>query len=386
VLRVLVACAVLLILFAALERSQPGGQARAMDFEAFFVAGRLALEGRLGDAYHAQSMFAAQERLLGHREFLLWTYPPHFNLFTAPLALQPRWLGYALFASASLAGFLMAVRRLAPGHLGFVCLALFPALMVCLRTGQNGVMLAALLATALALVMDGRRLAGVPIACLTIKPHYLPALGLWLLLRRQWQIIAVAAVVTALLLAAATLLFDSVWQDFRHAVGEASGHLAAGDFPMHRMTSLFAALRSMGIDAGPALAAQAALALGWLAALLHAIRSSWPQRQQLALAAMASLFLSPYAFDYDLPLLASALALLAPELTARARPAHLGLAVLLCWLAGGYGAALSPQALADPAHPPPSLAVLALLPACLWLLWLARREVGPMASAPADAA
>lgn len=376
VLAWLVASAVMLIVFTALEFAFPGlvDPARPLvDFDAFFVAGRLALEGRLGDAYQAQAMFAAQERLLGKRDFLLWSYPPHFNLITAPLAMLPRWLGYLVFSSASLAGLLLAVRRLAPGHLAFVCLLLFPAIMVCLRTGQNGVMLGALLSAAIALLVDGRASAGLPIAWLTIKPHYLPAIGLWLLARRQWRVIGVAAAATAALLATATLAFRGVWPQFLASVAETSAYLAAGAFPLHRMTSLYAALRSLGAGPTPALAAQAALAVCWIAGLLWALRAGWPQRQQLALAAMAALFLSPYGYDYDLPLLAAGVALLAPDLTARASRGLLWLALGLCWAAAGFGAALTPYALSGAGHRPPSLAVYTLLPLCLLLLWLVRR-------------
>jgi hypothetical protein len=383
----LVASAVMLILFTALEFAFPGlvDPARPLvDFDAFFVAGRLALEGRLGDAYHAQAMFAAQERLLGKRDFLLWSYPPHFNLITAALAMLPRWLGYLLFASASLAGLLLAVRRLAPGQLALVCLLLFPAIMVCLRTGQNGVMLGALLAAAMVLLIDGRASAGLPIAWLTVKPHYLPAIGLWLLARRQWQVIAVAAGATALLLGTASLAFRGVWPQFLASVAETSDYLAAGAFPLHRMTSLYAALRSMGAGATPALAAQAVLAAGWIAGLFWALRAGWPQRQQLALAAMAALFLSPYGYDYDLPLLAAGVALLAPDLAARASSGQQCVAMVLCWAAAGYGAALTPYATSGAGHRPPALAVCALLPACMWLLWLVRRPrpTAAIAAAP----
>lgn len=384
----LVASAVMLIVFTALEFAVPGlvDPARPLqDFDAFFIAGRLALEGRLGDAYQSEAMFAALERILGKREFLLWSYPPHFNLITAPLALLPRWLGYLLFSSASLAGLLLAVRRLAPGHLPFVCLLLFPAIIVCLRTGQNGVMLGALLAAAMALLRDGRAVAGLPIALLTVKPHYLPAIGLWLLACRQWRVIGVAAAATAVLLAAATLVFNGVWPQFLASLRETSAFLAAGAFPLHRMISLYAALRSWGVAATPALAAQAALAAVWLAGLVWALRAGWPQHQQLAMAAMAALFLSPYGYDYDLPLLAAGVALLAPDLAARASRGQQWLALVLCWTAAGFGAALTPYALSGAGHRPPALAVYTLLPACVLLLWLVRRPLPGALSGPAVA-
>ena len=57
-----------------------GKQKVLTDFDAFHIAGRLALEGRVSEAYHALSMFAAQMEIAGTAAFMPWTYPPPFTL------------------------------------------------------------------------------------------------------------------------------------------------------------------------------------------------------------------------------------------------------------------------------------------------------------------
>lgn len=378
------------ILFTTVEYLFPQairGQLPMKDYDAFHVAGLMYWEGILSEAYRAETLTAAQTRLTGSEMFMPWTYPPHFNLLTAGLALLPVWLGYALFTSASLAAYLWAVRRLSGGHQVFVLLTLFPALMVCIRSGQNGFLTGALLAGAMLLLLAGRTVAGVPLALLTIKPHFLPGLGLYLLLEQQWRVIGLGAAVAAALALAATAAFGpGIWADFRGAVGEAGAFLEFGLYPLYRMTSVYAFLFMQGVAPALAMALQIALGLGWLGLLVWAWRHDWPPRHQLATAVFGALFLSPYAYDYDLAILGVALALLAPDLTARASGAQLAILVALGWVASGAGPVVS---LGDPGIPmltradllsrPPSLGVVALFPLCLMALWIVRRRRPPRA-------
>jgi hypothetical protein len=79
------------------------------------------------------------------------------------------------------------------------------------------------------------------------------------------------------------------------------------------MISLYAALRSFGASATAAFMGQvviAALVLAMVCVLAH---RQIPVHQSLGFTAIASLLISPYAYDYDLPILGIGLALLLPE-------------------------------------------------------------------------
>lgn len=354
-----------------------------VDFEAFYIVGQLVWDNALSEAYHAQTMFAAQDRMLGKLGFMPWTYPPHYNFVTAGLALMPIWLGYAIFVLTSLLAYVWTIKRLAGQHQTFVLLTLFPAILICIRTGQNGLLVGALMASAMLLLLERRAIAGVPLGLLTIKPHFLPAIGLYLLLQAQWRVIGVACAVTLSFALASTAAFGfGVWYDVIDAVGEASGFLQAGLYPLYRMTSLYAALFMQGIEPPLALLLQLALGLGWLGILIWATRARWPIRQILATAVIASLFISPYAYDYDLPILGVALSLIAADITARASAPHLAFFVCLAWLLSGVSAVQSFESaqlamgsreviLARPA----SFGAFGLLPLSLMALWLARRPL-----------
>lgn len=379
-----------LMMFSAIEFAFPielRGKIFMVDYHAFYVAGRMFWEGHLSDAYRAEALFVAQQRIVGGQSFMPWTYPPHFNFITAGLALVPVWLGYALFISISFAAYFWATKRLAGSQHTFVILALFPAILACIRTGQSGLLVGALMAGSMLLLLAGRASAGVPLALLTIKPHFLPAIGLYLLLRGQWRVITVGALVTLALALAATAAFGAgIWNDFLGAVGEAGGFLTQGLYPLYRMTSLYAALFMLGMAPDVAMVLQIALGLCWLGLLVLASRAGWPPRHLLATAVIGSLFLSPYAYDYDLPIFGVAVALLAADLTQRASSAQLSFFILLAWVTSGISLIFSLSA-SEPTIAtrefllarPPSLGVFGLLPLGLFALWIVRRPV------PADA-
>ena len=217
----------------------------------------------------------------------------------------------------------------------------------------------------------------MPLGLLTVKPQFLPGIGLYLLLRGQWRIIFAGGLVAALALATATLLFGvHIWPGFLGVLAEVGRHLFDGLFQYHRMTSLFAALFVLTGDAQLAMAAQIGFALLLAAGLLLASRRLWPPRQLLAAAIMSSTLMTPYGYDYDLPVLGVAIALLMPDLARRGRRTGLGLLVL-GWIACLAGT-LTRLAFAAPL---PALQFVPVLLLCVALLVLARSRPAPVAVA-----
>lgn len=363
------------ILLIALQLAAPpiaaDGPPQLLDFQVFHMAGQLAWAGDLATAYDPPSFWAHTKALTGSPDRMLWPYPPHFNLVTAPLALLPLWFSYVVFTGGTLLAYGLALRRLADGQHTLVLAMLFPAIVICIRIGQNAFLIAALVAFFCNLVLAGRAWAGVPLGLLTVKPQFLPGIGVYLLLRGQWRIIAVGAMVALVAMALATLLFGTaVWLDFAHAMGKLSAYLAQGLYQYYRMTSLFALLFAWCGDAQLALGGQIGFALLLVAGLLLAARRGWPPRHVLAVAVMASVLMSPYGYDYDLPVLGAAIALLAPDLAQRGQRSW-PLVLPLAWLACGTGFLIKKF---DSALPHPAPAVLPLVALCVVLLLLARRR------------
>jgi hypothetical protein len=177
-----------------------------------------------------------------------------------------------------------------------------------------------------------------------------------------------------------TLLFGGqIWFAWLGAIRESAGYLEQGFYPLFRMISTYAALYKAGLPASAAFWGQTAVAgLALFAVLLGAARGASPAFT-LGAAVMVSVMISPYAYDYDLPMVGIGLALMLPDLARMASPRERSVIYGLILFAGAYGLLQSGRLAvqfgqkADPdQHFAPALggfALMALLVLLLRLLW-----------------
>lgn len=310
------------------------------DFDAFYIAALLGRGGRVSEAYHLASLIAAQREAYGTTSFMPWTYPPPFTLAMQGLAALPLGAAFLLFSLGSFALYLRVLSRIAGPWLPGVVVAVTPAIILNLRTGQNGLLIAGLIGAFLLAFRDGRKVAGLPLGLLVIKPHLAVGAGLLVLLHRRWSVVLIAGAVGLVLLAISTVAYGAaVWGHFRDAVTEAAGFLAAGYYPLFRMNSIYATAHSLGAGPAAAMALQICGAVAALGTLAYAYFKGIPFNRLAALACAASVCVSPYGYDYDLAVLGVGAAFVMPEILERATtPQFLSLSALM-WLVGGYGMA-----------------------------------------------
>jgi hypothetical protein len=245
--------------------------------------------------------------------FHAWSYPPHLLVLIAPFA----WTGYfAGLAIWSLLGFAIyaavLLARLTPNARiwGLVVLALGPATLVNLVTGQNGFYTAALLLGAIAMFERRPWIAGILLGLLTVKPHLGIVIGVVLLSLGAWRTIA-AALVTALLLVAITVALWGIdpWIGFftkTMAITRFYFDHFEG-FYTYMMPSVFASALLMGVPQTAAFIIQCVVSLAVIAVTIVAFRRTRDTSLRALLIASATLLASPYAFNYDMTLLAGAL-------------------------------------------------------------------------------
>jgi hypothetical protein len=342
--RVIFSLLFVLLVTKAIELTWPplGRITALIDFDAFLIAGRLVWRGEVEQAYHFTTLLLAQRTLGAPDTFLPWTYPPVFNLVVAPFALLPRGLAYLLFTGGTLAAYLMVLRRLAPQHLGALLALVFPALIVTIACGQNGFLSGSLIGLACLYLARHDPRAGLPLGLMAIKPHLAVGFALQAAMTRDWRTALIAAGVAGASAALATLVLGpSVWRAFLGGVAEAGAFLEQGLYPLFRMISAYAVVRTLGASAAVAMAVQACVAFLALGLVALAIRRRMPTRQVIGLTAVASLLVSPYAYDYDLPILGVGLALLAPDLMARTTARERTAVFTLAWIASGWGLAMT---------------------------------------------
>jgi len=290
------------------------------DFSNVYAAGMLASNGKPDVAYDWPSEHAVEKAIFGRDvPFYGWHYPPQFLLVAAILALVPYGWALALWMATTLSAYIAIIRVILPQPTAVLVALAYPAVFVNLLHGQNGFINTALLGGAL-LLLDRRPItSGVLIGLLAYKPQFGVLIPLMLLATARWTVLAAAS---ATVLAACTVTLSmfgtKVWVAFaasttltRHVV------LEAGSTGWEKIQSIFSAVRMWGGGVDLAYMAQGALALGVAAGLIWLWRSEAAVDLKASALAVAALIATPYVLDYDLMILAVAIAFYARHGLAR---------------------------------------------------------------------
>lgn len=295
-------------------RVDRAGRPLGTDFANVYSAGRLALDGKAGLAYDFDAHHAVQKQVSGRADipYFGWHYPPFFLLLAAALATLPYVAALALYQLVTIVPYLGVVMRIAGRSEAWLPALAFPAVFVNVTHGHNGFITAALLGGAL-FVLDRRPLiAGVLIGCLAYKPQFALLIPLVLVATGRWRTIAAAAVTVLAIAALTWIAFGSdVFAAFWHSLGMARRVVMEGAPGFHKIQSVYAGLRLVGVPMAVANAAQMLAALASAVAVVMLWRSSAAFELKAAGLILASLIATPYFLDYDLVVLAPAIAFLA---------------------------------------------------------------------------
>ena len=281
------------------------------DFSNVYAAGILARNDEAPAAYDWPSEHAVEQSLFGQdTPFFGWHYPPQFLMIAAVLALVPYAWALALWMVTTLAAYVAMIRAILPQPTAILAALAYPAVFVNLGHGQNGFLTAALLGGAL-MLMDRRPvLSGILIGLLAYKPQFGVLIPLVLIASGRWTAI-VSAVCTVLATCAATLaLFGTkVWTAFLVSMSLTRRVvLEEGSTGWEKIQSLFSAVRMWGGGIDLAYLAQGTLALSVAAGLVWLWRSEASFDLKASALAIATLLTTPYVLDYDLMILAVAIA------------------------------------------------------------------------------
>ena len=330
------------------------GRPLGTDFSDIWVAGLEADQGHPAQAYDRVAHQAAQQAQFGALDgYYVWPYPPYFLAVAALLGLAPYLAALVIWQGATLPLYLAAVfAALRPARLPrlpvLVAALAFPAVFINLSHGQNGFLTAALLtggllmldrdafaprrckstiafrsqrlegdlrdaqarAVAPAALSSRPILAGVIFALLAYKPHLALVIPAALVAGRHWRALGAAvAAVIAMSLASFLAFGAPAWQGF--LAGTAFTRtviLEEGALGFGKLQSPFAALRLLGGPVPLAYAGQAAVTIAALAALAWLWRGHADARLKAAALLAACLIATPYVVDYDMVVLAPALA------------------------------------------------------------------------------
>jgi len=349
------------------------------DFSNVYAAGTYVLDGQPAAPFDPPRQYAREQAIFGATTpFFGWHYPPFFLGLAALMATMPYVLSLLLWQAVTFVLYLLAIRAvllvsplkgegvaarsavtggvaspsgedLPPSQLRWprspvsgggiselwlLLAAAYPAVFVNLGHGHNGFLTAALLAAALVLIDRRPILSGILFACLAYKPQFGLLIPLVLAASGRWRVFASAAISVGLMAAAVTLAFGTqVWTAFL-----ASTHftrtvvLEQGDTGWQKIQSVFSIVRMWGGGVPLAYAVQGAttLAVAVALAVLWRSRAAFPLKA--AALAIGCILATPYSLDYDLMLVAPAIACLAAYGLTRGFAPYEKSALALLWI------------------------------------------------------
>ncbi|HTC06313.1 MAG TPA: glycosyltransferase family 87 protein [Xanthobacteraceae bacterium] len=306
------------------------GRPIGTDFSNVYAAGTYVLEGNPQAPFDSVQQYARERSIFGEAtQFYGWHYPPYFLFVAAALAWMPYGLALFVWQAITLGLYLLAIRGIlkafAPqgGAIAdplWLLLALaFPAVLINVGHGHNGFLTAALLGGGLVSLERRPLVAGVLFGLLAYKPQFGLMIPIALAAGGYWRSFIAAAVTAVLLTLVTTLVFGvQVWHAF--FVGAEFTRtvvLEQGDTGWHKIQSVFSWARMWGAPVPLAYGIQGA------ATLVIAMASAWlwhgkaPYPLKAAGLCLAAILATPYTLDYDMMVLAPAIAFLAADGVAR---------------------------------------------------------------------
>jgi alpha-1,2-mannosyltransferase len=357
------------------------GRPIGTDFSNVYAAGTYVLEGNPVAPFDSVQQFARERAIFGEAtQFYGWCYPPYFLFIAAALAWMPYGLALFLWQAITLGLYLLMIKAivssLAPSperggsaretrgggasdlaqartptrqpepaigpatsgrtrwavglplsggekesvdHLWLLIALAFPAVLINVGHGNNGFLTAALLGGGL-VSLDRRPLvAGILFGLMAYKPQFALMIPIALAAGGYWRSFVAAAATAVLLTPVTTLVFGvQVWHAF--FVGAEFTRtvvLEQGGPGWPKIQSIFSWARMWGAPVPLAYAIQgtATLALAMASAWLWHGKAPYPLKA--AGLCLAAILATPYTLDYDMMVLAPAIAFLAADGMAR---------------------------------------------------------------------
>jgi hypothetical protein len=274
------------------------------DFVVYWTASKVA-RTQSPDAVFSRETMAAAEREVIAADIppRIWNYPPTFLLMVLPLSLLPYFASLLAWLGSTFCGFIYVIRRLLP-HRGAWLFLFFPGAVSNFLYGQNGFLSTIFLGGGLLLMDRHPFLGGSLLGLMSYKPQLALLIPLALAAGRCWQALAGAICAAAgLALASLFRLGWDPWISFFKNLSLAAGLLERPHL-WGKMPTIFAALAQAGVSPGTALGLQLAgtVGVGCLVARVWFRGAPLPRRGSVL--ALGSILATPYAFAYDLAIIA----------------------------------------------------------------------------------
>jgi alpha-1,2-mannosyltransferase len=373
-------CLCYLALFVSWVLLRPGGVLATLqpvggDFPPYWAASSLALRGHPAAVYDHPKLDAAERAVMGRKGhgYQPFLYPPVFLVIVLPLSLLPYNGSLIVWTLVGLVAYTIVVREIAPRRETLWLALAFPAALLAILDGQNGLITAALFGGGLLLLERRPWIAGALFGFLCYKPQFGILLPMAFVAARKWRAATAAALVVAAFAGLSAALFGmQTWRAFLDGIPLVTNSmLGQGDVGFGKIQSIFGAARLWGASVAVAYAMQAVVSLLAAGAVLWIWLKPSGFPAKAAALATGTLLVTPYLLDYDLVLLALPIAWLSWDAMHSAFLPWEKSILFLVWLFPLFARALS------------LLASLPLTPLVLALLMFAIVRRGAAVASPA---
>lgn len=277
------------------------------DYAPHWVMGRLAYEGYEAESYQKNNVVDKAEATLtplgltSGPALRANVYPPTMLLLLKPLGALDFVTSYRVFIAigACLFALMLCIWKI-DGVL-IASLLLSPALWFTLRTGQNGLILAALIGFGFALSKNRPFLSGLCFGLCCIKPQFGLYLPLVLVIDRRWKVFCAAAV-TCLSMMVFSFLFCGGWQTWQAFINNApqsAQNIMETAILYPRLWSIYGGFRVLGASFYEAEIFQFISALMACFALVVVCLRSRDVSLRMAATVCATFASLPVVYDYD---------------------------------------------------------------------------------------
>lgn len=305
------------------------------DYICFYAASEMAKEGQVLDIYNITKIWEKESEIVGH--FINpfgWYYPPTFLLFVYPLSYLPYIVSLTIWISTTLYAYIAVLRRIVPDHLIYGLALAFPGTLQNILHGQNGFLTAALLGWGLLLLQKNAWAGGLILGLLSFKPHLVFLVFVALIAGRYWKALLGAGSSAAILAVSSIIFFNlDVWLAFKQQMPFVTSLIEDGYLPWAKLSTVFALgmLLNLGVKASYAI--QGLFTIGTtLAVFLIWYKKVIPFSLKVSFLLAGIFLVTPYAFQYDLVILALAMAWYGWEAYTNGWRPYEKLVLLLIWI------------------------------------------------------
>ena len=282
------------------------------DFFGLWSFGKFATEAGAA-IYHPSALQAFQHALdPSFGDSYPYPYPPTLLLALAPLGLLPLALAYALWICGTFGLYALATLGREWRSRYGVALLVAPTTLLTIVSGQNGLLSAALLVGGLRCLKPSPLAGGILLGLLAYKPQFGLVVPIVLIASRQWRAMFAACLTVMAAIAASSAAFGwSIWLDWLRTMPLYWHLLKANQAGLsHLMPTVMAGMMQLGASAQMAYAGQVVVAAALAITVWRLVARALDERA-IAAAIVATALASPYAFTYDMPMIAAALVIAA---------------------------------------------------------------------------